>query len=304
MLRQSLFTDLVNEVKDNIADVTGQEKYNPQYIMKEIKRCLGDLPLVYGLSNNTRVSFLFEPISMTDVLLYNKDVYENASNIEVNYYLKLSNIALPGHIECKAWTINSMSLALLTLRWNQTGTIKPPTIDISLDKDVTSGDYLSGTWLVSGARIDPIVSDKEIDLTAFPSSSFSIRWNFEATSDYKIHDTMADIVLIDRARLMEHKENIVYTCASNIYSKEAAIEAKNGAIQYAEFLSKQSELLLARAKGSRGGGKSVSVYADSMDSGYDRDTRSNKVFGRKLEAGDWVEIVGNTVIGRRIRRIY
>lgn len=305
-LRSSIFRDMIGQVRRGIADITEKEQYTDKRILEEIKRGIADSPHISGMVSAHRQVYAFVPIDQ-NATLYNKDIYENNSNMTTNYHLTLTDSGSEGVIETKANVVNNMQIALVTIGWNESGATGDPVLDISLDKDPASGDRgMPGSWLAETSRIAVIKNGVEFDISDIPSPSFSVRWTLPSGSDKKILDTTVMIVLVNSSRLMENKSDVVYITIGNILSEEANVQAKNSNVPYAEFLEGKANNMWAKVRGRLGGGISSSLGVKAIQHNYDRSSKANKAFNMESSlGGDWVEIMGPDVYGaKRLRRIY
>jgi len=300
-VRRSIFSEMVLDVREGIADVQEIERYTDAKILKEIKSCLNTMPALHGLSSSAGIAWSFTP---TDTGVgYNEDVYENVDNITLNYYIEPESNLATATIESVAARVDTLDVAIVKLHWNQVGTTGEPTLDISLDKDPLKGDTLTGSWLVSDSRIDAIESGKEIDLTAFSSSSLSVQWNFPIGSDYKIYDSRIEILLIDTLRFGEHTDKIIWTCCGNIYTKEAAQALQDGSEKLGGLLQQQAKTFYERVSSSASQA-SLSTGAQALGHDYDRSKHADAAFNSTgYNDGDWVDIVNDPAGVRRLRRI-
>lgn len=302
-LRSSIFRSMFLPIRKEIADITENERYNNKALMEEIKRALGSLPNISGMSSSVRINFSFKPID-TDASSIDKSIYENEDNITTNYHLVQTDNAATGTIETKAWVVPDMQVALVTIYWNTTGATGPATIDVSLDKDPDAGTLMTGSWLVADSRIAAIQDGVEFDVSDIPSPSFALQWNFPIGSDYKVLDTTVEILLINSSKIISNRDSIILTTAGNIFASEAMVAGRNGAAEYAEFLNEQAKMKYDLVRGKVGGASTGSLGVQQMGTNFDRTTRANRAFNQAIQDGDWVEVVGTTVSGvRRIRRI-
>jgi len=301
-LRNSIFNSSINAVRSLIADVRDQQSLTYSKLLEEIKSSLEAMPNITGVVSSKRLVFAFPPFS-ADPSSIDTSIYENDSNIVVNYGLERDAGSGDSVIETKAMPVIDMQVALLTFYWQlKTGTGTVPSIDISFDKDPDNGEELSGAWLVKDNRIAAIEDGKQIDVSGIPSPSFAIRWTIPDPSTYKILDTTVDIMLINSSMLIESQNDIVLIAAANILRRQALSARKSGQDGYAESLEGTAKSYIDEARGRLGAGKTPSTGVAGFGHGYNREERANAAFG-KSKQGTYVQIVGNVITGKRLRFI-
>lgn len=302
--RFSLWTDLIEELKERISDIGDLEDFTEEKCVHLLRRGINKLPNVQGLSNNVLVPFNFEPTNESgdvDVRLY-----ENYSNVVTDYYLGPEDNSEEAYLETKAALIEGRQIALLKFQWSQEGTTGPPVLDFSLNKNPYQGERLVGSWLVDDGRVETIINGRSIDISAIPSPSFSFKWTFPVDSDYKVKDTTAEMFLVDVLRMRENKTAIVASSAAIIFTERAVGAGERGASKdYIETLYKHAETAWEEVRNSLGGGPAPTTGADAIDSGYNRTLYADRAFRKtpSLRDGQWVEITNRGVGGSRVIRV-
>lgn len=301
--RFSLWTDLIEELMERISDIGQLEDFTDEKCVHLLKRGIGKLPNTQGLSNNVLVPFNFEPSTVDGAV--DTILYENYSNVITDYYLGPTDNAEEAYLETKAALIEGRQIALLKIMWSEEGTTGPPVLDISLNKDPYVGERFRGSWLVEDGRIGTIINGRSIDISAIPSPSFSFKWTFPVSSDYKVKDTTAEMFLVDVLRMRENKTAIVASSAAIIFTERAVGSSERGASRdYIESLYKHAENAWEEVRNSLGGGPAPTTGADAIDSGYDRTSYADRAFRRNpsLRDGQWVEVTNRGVDGSRVIR--
>jgi hypothetical protein len=109
--------------------------------------------------------------------------------------------------------------------------------------------------------------------------------------------------MIDPLRFGDHLEKIIYTCAGNIYTKEASQALQNGNEKFAELLQGQAKTFYERVSaGAAGSGMSTGAQALGHD--YDRKSHADAAFNQAGYAdGDMIEILNDPQGVKRLRRI-
>jgi hypothetical protein len=299
--RNSIFTSVIESVRALVQDVRDQHELTREKLLAEIKYALESAPNITGMVSSHRLVIGFKPIS-TDTTIIDKDIFENEANIVVNYNLSRDVGAVDSVIETKAWPVLDKQVALVTLHWSTSGTTGTPTLDISLDKDPENGTALSGTWLVEDGRIAALEDGQQIDISGIPSPSFALRWTIPTGSDMKVLDTTAELFLVNSSMLVENMADIVLLAAANILRRQALQAKKQGSSDYAASLEETARGYVDEARGRLAAGIAPTVGVDGFGHGYDRKTRANKALGKKGH-GIYVEIIGNEIVGKRIRVI-
>lgn len=300
--RESIFSSIVDRVRLLVQDVNNEHKLTREELIKEIKHALEGSTTIKGIVSSHRLTVTFKPFS-TDLSLVDKDIYENIVNMVVNYGLSRDVGSGTSLIETKALNVNDMQVALVKVHFNVKGTSGGvPTMDISLDKDPEAGENLTGSWLVAEDRISAIVTNKEIDLSGIPSPSFALRWSIADPSDYKVLDTVVDLMLVNSSMLIENMVDIQLLASSNILRREAIAAKKRGQIEYGESLEVTAKNYLDEVRGRQGSGVTPTVGVGGFGHNIDRNSRVAKAFGGGKE-GTFISIVGTTITGKRIRHI-
>lgn len=300
--RHSIWEMMIARLREEIADIGDQERWPNPKLKSALKDAIMDLPSIGSSAVTSYVPFNFEPAMDGGI---REDLYENYSNVVTNYYLALDESTTEGYLETRAYSIPSKQIVLVTMFWVSEGTANEPTLDISLNKDPSGDENRPGTFLVNDGRISTIVKGRDIDVSMIPSSSFSFKWSFPANSDYKVRETMAEIMLVDMYRLRDELGNVVKLAAANIFQIHISEATKRGASTgHMDNLQRKYETLIGDVRGNVGKGVSMTSKIGSIE-GYDRSTYAEKAFGRKTAAldGQWVEVTGNTIVGRTIRII-
>lgn len=302
--RFSMWVDMIDEFKHRISDIGELEGFTGEKCVETLQRGIAKLPNIQGMSNNVMVPFSFEPVTSTGGI--DEELYENHSNIEMNYYITLEDSGSEGYIESRAALIEGRQIALLKMTWNQDGTTGPPVLDISVDKSPTKGDVRAGSWLVADGRLGALENSRSVDISTIPSPSFSFKWTFPSGSDYKVRETIAEMFLVDIMRVRENKTAIVAAAASIVFTERAVAAGERGVSKdYIETLYKHADTAWDEVRNSLGGGAAPTTGASAMDSGYDRDTYANRAFRKNtsLVDGQWVEVTNRGVDGIRVIRV-
>ena len=300
--RFSLWSDLIEELRFRIQDVGELEKFTDEVLMTYLKRGVDRLPSTQGMSNNVLVPFGFEPLPGGGV---DKDLYENYSNVTMDYKLAPDDNAAIAYLESKAAVVNARQIALLTMYFVLEGTTGPPTLDISLDKSASNGEVDIGSWLVADGRLDAITTGRELDVSMIPSSTFSFKWSFPIGSDYVVRETVAEMYLVDTMRMRENKKSIVASAAAIVFVERAVQATEQGTSQdYIEGLYKAAEVCHEEVRNSTGGGPAPSTGASALNSDVDRTTYASRAFlrGNGSRDGQWVEVTNRGVSGSKVVR--
>lgn len=299
-----MFEECVSETKILIADVFDKSKYSRTDILSHLKNAIISINDVKGIMSTRLMKYAFRPMSASDPTVIDSGIYENDSNVKMDFQLEAVDTTQEAKVETIARYVVDKQVALVAIYWNLEGSSLEPTIDISFDKDVENGTSLRGTFLVDDSRINPIENGVMFDTSMIVSRTFSIKWTIPANSDYKIKDTIAKIFLVDSSMFVNNQYDIARIAASNILKNEALAAAKDGqAESYTSFLTARAKELVEDIQGKIGAGISPVSSAGSMKHDYDRNKFADRAFDSVAADGDWVEVVGNEIIGRTIRYV-
>lgn len=300
--RFSIFTEAIVEVKRDVADIYDKQKYSREEILTRLHRSLLTSSDLKGIATSRMLKYGFRPISSTDATLVDRSVYENSVNVKTNYQLEQVDNTIEGSLETKAKALYDKQIAIFTIYWSPSGTVNPPTIDVSIDKDISDGERLRGTFLAADNRINTIENGKDIDISMMSASSFSIKWKFPANSDYVIKDTLVRVLLLDSSLFVQNQYHLAKIAARNILSSEATRATKNGESEsYIDSLQNRIKELDMEIQGRFGNAPVPTSRVGAINHKYDRDVYADRAFGKHSDEGQWVEIVGNEIIGRTIR---
>ena len=298
--RFSIFDEIIQDTKSLLADISRQDKYTRPEILKFLREAILAAGDVKGIATSKVLKYSFRPNSDIDFTSIDNTIYENASNIKMNYYLEPSNNSKVASVESIALGVYDKQIVLISLYWNEEGTVNAPTLDVSLDKDINVGSTYRGTFLVESQRVNAIENGKMFDTSMFVSRSFSIKWSFPIGSTYKIRDTIVKVFLVDSGLLIQNQYDIARLAAANIIDIEASRAANEGQSEvYVKLLIERSKNLKVEIQGKIGTSVTATSSVGSVSHDYDLNKFANRAFDRKYKDGDWVEIVNGT-----IRRVY
>lgn len=305
--RHSLWYGMVDQLWEKIANLPGKEiRLSESDLLEYLIEAALDANEVLGIARSKVLRFGFNPIDPDDLTRFNEDVYENNTNMSVGYKLFATNTANDAIIESKSIILSDKQIGLLRFYWTQTGsTGTAPEIDISLNKDPHRGDEIIGTWLVEDNRLEAIVQDQPIDTSMMVSQTFSVRWKFFAAANYEIQDTTIKIILIDAGKMYQRQRDLVHIAAAEILGHQALVAQKDGqSTTFVEGLQQEAIKYLSKVKGIIGGNRATGTGAGATEHDYDRDALAEKGF-RKVHRDDlFVEVRGNSIIGKSIRRVW
>jgi hypothetical protein len=306
--RNSMWRLMLPDLLHLVSDVATKSRITESMLLRELYRVVPTMDRTLGLSRAVSLRYAFTPLDENDHTNI-KDMYENVDNISVGYYLYLTNSGSSGSIETKSCLLSDMQIALLEIFWNEEGSTQPPTLDISIDKDPAKGDEIRGTWLKAADRIPAIENGVPLDISMLFSSTFAVRWNFPSGSDYKIHDTIATLMLVNSATMYQMRMDIVNVAAYKILNREAAKAIKDGhSSQYIELIQEAAQQCLNDAKGFSPDGKQTpSTGAGATSHNYNRDYYADRAFrtvSSNLQPGERIiGLKGNLLDGLTIRYV-
>jgi len=299
----SIWKLMVPDLRSEIGESLGEVKYQDGDLIQHLKRATSRLSDVLGLSTNVSLAYSFRPLNNSDYTLIDPNIYENVDNISMNYKIYLTDTGSAGSIESKAVNVRQMQIGMMKIIWSLSGTGgTEPSIDVSFDKDIDSGDILRGTYLVNLEKIPAIVSGAEVDTSMLVANTFSLKWLFPSGSGYAIDETIVELMLINLPRMYSRKLDIVGVAASRIFDQLAIDASRSGsASSYVEYLERKRDKLASEVQGRIGSNAAPSIGVDSLKVDIDRTTYASRAFGRKRKSDRWVQIIGNQITGRTVR---
>jgi hypothetical protein len=299
--RHSIWDMMIEPLKKEIVDASGAESWTYEKLRECLIRAMINLPSMTGAATKVMIPFGFEPLDSDGGL--RTDIFQNDSNITTNYGLALTASGTEGYVETVAMSVPTKQILLVTLYWTEAGSVGPTVLDISLNKSPGDGEQLVGTFLNDDGRIPTIASGVPIDTSMIPSSSFSIKWTLPSNSDYTVKETIAEIILVDTLRMNEQQGNIINMAAVNIFKVAHADAIAAGAgTGYVEKIESKIQSLIGEVQGNMGKGVVLTSTVGALGHNVDRDKFASRAFGKKRPDmdGQWVEITGNTITGRRL----
>ena len=167
--RNSIFKTLEPELRARVSDVATQIKLTPTEIVKRLQRAIIGMKNSTGICRTANIRYDFNPNDPNLATSIDSELFENNSNVKVNYKLELDDPTVNGVLETVALVQRDKQIITPQYFWDQIGTTGTiPNLDVSFDKERDRKDVL-GTWLVEDERIPPIVNGEIIDVSAFIS---------------------------------------------------------------------------------------------------------------------------------------
>jgi hypothetical protein len=231
-----LITQIIHKCKQELRDhnMSVPVHTNNEYF-ELVLDAIRDIGRTMGQRSYNEIIVDFKPYQWADDTAIDSTLYENEDNVKVLHALQLADTAgLSGSINTFPIEMgDNIQLAVMYFNANAKNTDDTHTIeyDVSLDNPPITNTSKTATWLVGDSILTSILPNVYIDLSAYVTPYFSMK--FTLTTDDEVSPLLYDVRIkcfnMNLDRVSNYQSRIVNLACAKSYRRRIADAIVNGA---------------------------------------------------------------------------